>query len=170
MDAKRFDRLARDVNHVGTRRVALRLLGGGALAGASALLGGEAAAARCQAPRKCGRNRCCPKGQICGDKATKTCVTGKGTCSAGDNRCLDPENTCNGNDLCGCRPRKEDGKTRCVSLIGLGGCCGSDADCVRDNPDVPGAACFNISDCTNDGCQTNAEPFNGDCYAPCPST
>jgi len=170
MDIKRFDRLARDVNQVGTRRGALRLLGGGALAGAAALLGSEPAAARCKTPRRCGRHNCCPKGQICGDKATKTCVTGQGTCAAGDNRCADETKTCNGNDLCGCLPGKEDGKTRCVSLISLGGCCGSDAHCVANNPDVPGAVCINIDACINEGCPDNAETFNGDCYAPCPST
>jgi len=170
MDTKQFDRLARDVNQVGTRRGALRLLGGGVLAGALALFGSEAADARCHGPRKCGRHHCCPKGEICGDKATKTCVAGQGTCSAGDSFCLDSENTCNGNDLCGCLQRKEDGKTRCVSLLSLGGCCGTDADCVIANPDVPGAACFNVSDCANSGCRNNAETFNGDCYAPCPTT
>jgi len=168
MDTEQFDRLAREVNQVGTRRGALRLLSGGTLAGALALVGGEPAAARCRGPRKCGRHNCCRKGEICGDKTTKTCVTGKGTCSAGDDYCADRTKTCNDNALCGCLPTKEGGNTRCVSVIALGGCCSTDANCAENRPDVPGAVCIAPSSggC-NTGCENNLGS-NGQCFAPCP--
>jgi hypothetical protein len=168
VDAKRFDRLVNDINRIGSRRGALRLLGGGALAGALALLGREETAARCRPrSRKCGQGVCCPMGEICGDRATQTCVTGKGTCRTGANVCENSAKTCNDNELCGCLPAKEGGKTRCVSLILLAGCCATDAQCVISNPGFPGAVCIDVGACTSIDCRTNPPPVNGRCYAPC---
>lgn len=166
MDTDRFDALARSLTTGRSRRGAVRLLAAGTLSGAAALLRGQDTTARCRSSRRCGLQNCCPKGQICGDKASQTCVTGKGTCSAGDNRCDDPTKMCNDYELCGCLPTKE-GKTRCVSLLTLGSCCGKDADCAESHPDVPGAVCMAPSDCNTD-CQTNPSGSNGQCYAPCP--
>jgi hypothetical protein len=95
--------VARSLTAERSRRGAVRLLTSGALTGTLALLGTEKIAARCHGSRRCGAGVWCNTGFICGDKATHTCVVGKGTCDAGDNLCAHPADTCNGNPECGCK-------------------------------------------------------------------
>jgi hypothetical protein len=167
MEADRFDRLARALHAGGSRRVALQILTGGAIAGAAALLGDDEAAAGCPRSRRCGKGNCCPKGQLCGDKASKTCVTGQGTCAAGEDFCAgvgfgDCASTVGSPESCRCYTSIH-GKTRCGSQFFLngGGCgtpCSKDAECRALFPNVPGAFCVKTAGCCANG---NA------CAAPC---
>lgn len=81
MDSDRFDRLARSVSHVRSRRHALRTLAGVA-AGAAALAAAGPNVAR--AGKSCETNFDCPKNQMCRNSTPKACST---ICGGGETLC-----------------------------------------------------------------------------------
>lgn len=119
--------------------------------------------------KQCGDDRC---GGSCGDCATGlicaagACVVGQGTCAAGANVCSVQTDrpTCNGTADCVCQTTLA-GETRCTGQLGIGGCCATDAECLADHPDTPGAVCVDRStDFCTSGCTV------GECFAPCSQT
>jgi hypothetical protein len=108
MDTQRFDEITRTLAAATSRRTALKLLGGGALASLGALLRPEgagacrrfkspcssgsqccsgrcSAAGRCACPtgrKRCG-DRCCPAGQTCCDPLCGTCTPPGAVCVLG---------------------------------------------------------------------------------------
>ena len=125
MDDARFDAVTRAVARLGTRRAALRVLGG--VAGASLLAGlGQrgASSARCKnLGRKCDKNRDCCDGR---------CKRGKCRCTR-DTHCKSSEYCKRGR----CKPRRcPNGSCRVFlastrSNANLGGLTGADATCQR---------------------------------------
>jgi hypothetical protein len=115
-------------------------------------------------PNSCGQDvRCgsCPAGQLCADHQ---CVTGQGSCAAGDNFCQDVTKNCNG--ACRCRISTE-GDTRCSGIApGGGNTCGEctqSSDCALLYPAIPGVFCMQ----GGTGCCAATAPA-GLCHAPCP--
>jgi hypothetical protein len=103
----------------------------------------------------------CPTGQLC---AENQCVTGQGSCAAGDNFCLDSNKSCNGS--CRCRISTE-GDTRCSGIAPGGGTdcgeCAQSSDCAVLYPAIPGVFCMQ----GGLGCCNGTAPA-GLCHAPCP--
>jgi hypothetical protein len=170
MDAPQFDRLDRSLTNTPSRR---GLLGGlAATLGLAAVQFPGAAAAkkkrknkrkgkkRCKGTTsKCGKNGCCKPDQICVDGR---CVTGQGTCAAGEDNCaVTRQIPCNG-DLCACF-RSTKGETRCGDAVPDATCgdCAADTDCAAFGPGAFCAATFGDRCCSGD--------LKGFCALPCPS-
>src|SRR4051812_48148449 len=102
---------------------------------------------------RCGTGESCFIGQ---------CLTGIGTCAAGDDFCSNIVKVCNDNDTCQCL-QTFDGQTRC-GQAGVGGftCgqCTSDAECSQFGL---GAFCAKDS-----GAQCACATGQGFCNVPCP--
>jgi hypothetical protein len=132
-----------------------------------------AAAVCCAATEKVCGTGCIPLSSCCIDAdcgprrlcANGTCVVGQGTCEVGADFCTNSSNTCGPpGSSCNCR-QSTAGQTRCGNdaLLSLCGVCLSDADCVEDNPNVPGAFCATAR--PGCGCTTVTTV----CVSPCAS-
>jgi hypothetical protein len=122
---------------------------------------------RCPAARRCGK-RCCQKGDRCADPATKTCVTGRGTCAADADSCAVGGGgiQCNpGSPIaCTCN-RTMEGDTACVNHFQDTSCsnCTTDEECHL--PDKPsGMRCIEMTF----GCVCGGGSFTSKCAPPCP--
>jgi hypothetical protein len=98
----------------------------------------------------------CDSGEIC---VQGQCVTGQGTCQAGQDVCIDITDECGGGD-CYCYTSMSN-ETRCGFKLSLTDClaCSSDTECAAFFPDIPGVFC--VLD-TGENCVCG-----GVCYAPC---
>lgn len=183
MDAERFDRLARSMADVRSRR---GLIGGGI---GAALLGSQPALACKKVGRTCDKNKDCCDGATCkGGKKEKcrcksgfitcskaccpagsqecvggVCVTPPGGCPPGADLCSDGlATTCGDNPNCICSPSTE-GATLCGEL---------------GNPDAVCGQCETSADCASFGagafCVRTTLPCCGPdaqnvCRLPCPA-
>ncbi len=185
MDAERFDRIVRVVSQIGSRRRALRQLGGIAAGVAAFTSAGpqEAVAARCRPGKKKCRGKCIPKSRCCPTKsrccrtadcrkgqlcAKGRCVTGLGTCAIGADTCANIGSPfcedVTGQHTCICLRRLQGG-TRCGVYGNASTCdqCTTDTDCLKLGF-PPGSSCtqdFGI-DCPL--CQNDTQ---GTCIIPC---
>ena len=163
MDPRRFDAVARALSPVRSRRAALGLAAGAltafGLTGAPPVVGAKHKKKKCKSDAKCKSGQICAKGK---------CVTGQGTCNAGDDACLgigDP--FCfdaSGNHQCICNTRLQGG-TRCGVFGNASGCdqCQTDADCTALG--FPqGSSCVQDFGGTCVACQNNNK---GICLLPC---
>jgi hypothetical protein len=164
MDDVRFDGLSRLVGKVSSRRLAAGTLIAGTAASVMPSFRGEEAQAKNKKkkPKKCK----CGAGKI---KIGNECVTGSGTCAAGQSICGDPlatAPTCNGAQGCNC-VTSVSGATRCGKApVGLAcGQCASDASCAEQF----GVGAFCVESTSNQGgiacsCEIVGEGF---CLLPC---
>jgi len=171
MDGDRFDRIARAVGDMPSRRDALRALVAGAFAAAVGEAPAEAEAAkRCRGARRCGR-RCCPKGKFCCDPERGACCAkgdgccnpspGTGTCCARPNRCAKPLFDDDADTVC-CPEKRQwfttTGRVRCcpAGTRSLGtGITSDDGPCCPEKK-------FCGDTCCADG-QICADPATGRC-------
>ena len=154
MDDRRFDRLARTVAAGGTRRAALRLLGGGVIA-ALARLGfpaDEAAALDRDASCRGSCDQCTKDGQCC-----------SGRCREGQCRCKE-RGSCKVDRACCSGQCRRDGTCKPAAAVACGTGEPSDGeDCVpRDAACIPsGTPCCNGDECVGD------TALGGVCRPPC---
>lgn len=119
---------------------------------------------------KCGTGKRCQGAGDCasGFCAQGRCVTGKGTCAAGENVCTGPSECNPGMFACSCVTTMQD-QTRCASsdpiVSSNCGDCSSDEFCAAAYPNIPGAFCARGGGpgaCCPGG-------IDGRCVAPCPA-
>ena len=171
MDTVRFDRLARTLSAIGTRRAAVGLLlaatAGGGLAGTrhvAAQTGCTANGARCGDDGECCSGRCKRKPGT----RTSFCrrADNQGICTVGPNGCsgggigslICGTNTGGGNCLCLVTAK---GQSFCAQGTVQGCDCTSNAECVQRVG--TGAKCVQSTDCTSCPGSTTG------CAAPCTS-
>ena len=122
MNERDFDSFIHPLSASLTRRCSLSALGGALAVVLGRLAIGDTkvvdAAERkrgCPKGRRCGKKQCCKRGQVCLDGR---CVSGRGTCEAGQNSCAGQGVIgCNGGD-CVCFVT-----TRGATFCGVGGPC-----------------------------------------------
>jgi hypothetical protein len=180
MDAGRFDRWTELLARAVSRRQSLASLGMGlgALVGRLNLVEAKKkrrkrrkrcrgskrrCGKKCISSTRCCRGRCDEPGDLC---TGGVCVVGQGTCPTGADSCIAGV-LCGGaaSPNCACF-QSTAGETRCGDSAGLGTACDTcttDADCVAQFPEVPGAFCFQGG--SNCGCSAG-QTF---CSAPCPA-
>ena len=139
MDDHHFDVLAKTLVGGTTRRGAIGVLAGGALAAVLTRLGIREAAAACKdIGKKCGQNADCCSRRCRGKRGKKTCKVGADACpdSTGCGAAAHVCGTEPGGGDCLCKPTVE-GNNACIGFIedcnvGGGFECTSTAQCVRE--------------------------------------
>jgi hypothetical protein len=175
VDAARFDQIVRSLAATGSRRVAIRFLGGGSLAALLARLGMEAATATHAGCRHLGE-RCAKSGQCCSGQCKKKPGRRRGVCAcppgtvADKGACI-PRVACNNDRDC-----NSDGSGKVCSGAGVCKCPAGYGDCadlnrcgpLSSDPNYCGACdvkCASYQICANGTC--GCEQGLNDCGDAC---
>ena len=162
MDDRGVDGAARTLARVGSRRAALRLAAGGALAALPARVGRDDAAAAC---RKNGRE-CSRGGQCCsGVCKRRTCraAPGQGICTIASDNCAGTDRGCKEGQPCSCYATARGARFCGANFDQVCSSRDRDEDCAFVTG--PGSACIRLT--ATCGCAGDDRGFTRKCVPRC---